>query len=386
MRPSTIIIIIVWVIVLCAIIAALVITKLQKNNKKEKDTDFPQKTEKKPRPVKAVRPVEEVKKPVEEVKLEPVAEKVETVEVDDQAEDFQEEEEPERVVQVVNGHKVFVQYNYSFKAKLILASPEVQQQYRDIINFVRPYGVKTSISWKQERIYLGRNTFAMLVFKGKKLCVAYALNPKEYEDTKYHVIDLSEVKRFAKTPTLLKITSERKQKYVLELLNIIFAKNELTSKEITPEEINIPKKTKEELIEDELIKVYTSDEATEETVVEQANVGDIIRKNVTITEAKQLITDDSAMEYVQVEENSSEKTYSKKDIINIDVLSKNFNADDLVNLETLKEKKLISAKVDYFKVLARGVLDKPLIIEAQDYSIDAIKMIVLTGGEVRKVK
>ncbi|MDE6408343.1 MAG: uL15 family ribosomal protein [Anaeroplasmataceae bacterium] len=46
----------------------------------------------------------------------------------------------------------------------------------------------------------------------------------------------------------------------------------------------------------------------------------------------------------------------------------------------------MSSKVDYIKVLARGVLDKPLIIEAQDYSIDAIKMIVLTGGEVRKVK
>lgn len=391
MRPSTIIIIVVWVIVLCAVIAALVITRLQKNNKNIKDKYSPEKTEKKPRPVKAVRPIEEVKKPVEEVKPEPVVEELqevdeEAVEVEEAAEDFQEEEESERVVQVVNGRKVFVQFNYSFKAKLILASPEVQQQYRDIINFVHPYGVKTSISWKQERIYLGRNTFAMLVFKGKKLCVAYALDPKEYENTKYHIIDLSEIKRFAKTPTLLKITSERKQKYVLELLNTLFTRNELASKEMKPEKIDFPNKTKDELIEENLIKVYTSDEITEGAVVEQANVGDIIRKNVTITEAKQLITDDSAMEYVQVEENSSEKSYSKKDIINIDVLSKNFNADDLVNLESLKEKKLISAKVDYIKVLARGVLDKPLIIEAQDYSIDAIKMIVLTGGEVRKVK
>ncbi|MCM1130514.1 MAG: uL15 family ribosomal protein [Anaeroplasma bactoclasticum] len=387
MRPSTLIIIIIWAVVICAIIAALVITRLQKNNKNTKDSYSSEKLEKKPRPVKAVRPVEDVKPTPVDKKVEEVVEpQVEAVEVEEQADDFQEEEEPERIVQVVNGRKVFVQYNYSFKAKLILASPEVQQQYRDIINYVRPYGVKTSVSWKQERIYLGRNTFAMLVFKGKKLCVAYALDPKEYEDTKYHVIDLSEVKRFVKTPTLLKITSERKQKYVLELLNTIFTRNELVFKEMEPEKIDIPKRTKDELIEENLIKVYTSDEVTEGTVVEQANVGDIIRKNVTITEAKQLITDDSAMEYVQVEENSSEKTYNKKEIINIDVLSKNFNSDDLVNLETLKEKKLISAKVDYIKVLARGVLDKPLIIEAQDYSIDAIKMIVLTGGEVRKVK
>ncbi|MDE6414283.1 MAG: uL15 family ribosomal protein [Anaeroplasmataceae bacterium] len=389
MRTTEIIVIVVWAVVACAIIALLIFAKLPKRNKVakaySKKVDKPRATEKKT----------VIEKPAEEVKPEPVVEKntIDNLEssiedADEQDNDFQEEEEPERVVQVVNGRKVFVQYNYSFKAKLILASPEVQQQYRDIINFVRPYGVKTSTSWKQERIYLGRNTFAMLVFKGKKLCVAYAFDPKRFEETKYHVIDLSEVKRFVKTPTLMKITSDRKQKYVLELLNTIFTENNLTRKEVEPQEIIIPKQTKEELIEDNLIKVYTSDEVTEGTVVEQANVGDIIRKNVTITEAKQLITDDSALEYVQVEESPSNKNtvYSKKDIINIDVLSKNFNADDLVNLETLKEKKLISSKVDYIKVLARGVLDKPLIIEAQDYSIDAIKMIVLTGGEVRKVK
>ncbi|MDE5547248.1 MAG: uL15 family ribosomal protein [Anaeroplasmataceae bacterium] len=395
MRINEIIIIVVWAVVICAIVALLIVAKLPKKSKFSKKPQQSRTTEKKTNIDKPVRDssTQKATKPVEEAKLEPVVEspKEDTLEDDseEQDNDFQEEEEPERVVQVVNGRKVFVQYNYSFKAKLILASPEVQQQYRDIINFVRPYGVKTSTSWKQERIYLGRNTFALLVFKGKKLCVAYALDPKDYVETKYRAIDLSEVKRFAKTPTLLKITSDRKQKYVLELLDYIFTNNGLVHKEVTPEEINIPKRTKDELIEENLIKVYTSDEVTEGTIVEQAKVGDIIRKNVTITEAKQLITDDSALEYVQVEENSSTKkntAYSKKDIINIDVLSKNFNSDDLVNLETLKEKKLISPKVDYIKVLARGILDKPLIIEAQDYSIDAIKMIVLTGGEVRKVK
>ncbi|MDE6660903.1 MAG: uL15 family ribosomal protein, partial [Anaeroplasmataceae bacterium] len=376
------------IILICGIVAVVVIAIgvlaffLVRNSKKKKAA---------PKAEPQVK-IEPIKEEVVEAKPEPKEEEkelstpLEDVE-DDKEEDFQVEEEPEKVVQVVNGRKVFVQFNYSFKAKLILASPEVQQQYRDILNFVRPFGVKTSLSWKQERIYLGRNTFAMLVFKGKKLCVAYAFDPKRFEGTKYHVRDLSEVKRFAKTPTLMKITSERKFKYVLELLNLIFTENDLEEEDYEGPAIVIPKQTRDELIEEKLIKVYTSEEVTEGTIVEQANVGEIIRKNVTINEAKQLITDDSALEYVQVEEDSSiNKSYNKKDIINIDVLSKNFNADDLVNLESLKEKKLISSKVDYIKVLARGVLDKPLIIEAQDYSIDAIKMIVLTGGEVRKVK
>ena len=98
-----------------------------------------------------------------------------------------------------------------------------------------------------------------------------------------------------------------------------------------------------------------------------------------------MISTDQVMEYVEVETNQSKVSHFKKDIINIDTLAQNFGPDELVNLEALKEKKLISSKVDHIKVLARGILDKPLIIEAQDFSIDAIKMIVLTGGQVRKV-
>lgn len=393
MRPTIIIVIVVWAVVLCIILGALIVSKTHKNSDKRSSSkgkksspvrkELPKTTP--VVPAQTSKPVEsEAPKPVETPA--PVEETVvEEVNEDKEDNNFQEEEEDEKVVQVVNGRKVFVQFNYSFRAKLILASKEVQQQYISLVNYVRSYGVKTSISWKQERIYLGRNTYAMLLFKGKKLCVSYALDPKEYEESKYHIIDLSEVKRFEKTPTLIKITSDRKLKYSYELLDIILGQNNLVKTEMEPEDIDIPVMTKDELIEEKLIKVYTSEEITEGTVVEKANVADIIKKNVTINEAKQLITDDSAMEYLQVEVSNTKKTYTKKDIINIDTISKNFKEDDLVNLETLKEKKLISPKVDYIKVLARGVLDKPLIIEAQDFSIDAIKMIVVTGGEVRKV-
>ncbi len=303
----------------------------------------------------------------------------------EEEESFLEEEQPENVVQIVNGKQIFVQYNYSFKAKLILSTPEVQAQYQVLLRYVKAYGIKTSISWKQERIYLGRNTYAMLVFKGKKLCVAYALNPKDYLDTKYRIIDLSEIKRFMKTPTLIKISSERKVKYALELFDILFEQNGLQYHEQEFEDVYIPKQSKEELIEEHLIKVYTSDTIEEGAILKPANVEDIIRKNITIEEARTLLTDDSILEYVDVVVGGQKKSYTKKDIINVDTLSKAFQENDLVNLETLKEKKLISSKVDFIKILGRGVLDKPLIVEAQDYSLDALKMIILTGGEARKI-
>ena len=75
----------------------------------------------------------------------------------------------------------------------------------------------------------------------------------------------------------------------------------------------------------------------------------------------------------------------KKGIINIDVLSASFEANDKVTLKSLKEKGLINKNIGYVKVLARGILNKPLEVELNDYSIEAVKMIILTGGKVKRV-
>ena len=72
----------------------------------------------------------------------------------------------------------------------------------------------------------------------------------------------------------------------------------------------------------------------------------------------------------------------KKEIANIDTISTAFTAGERVTLDTLKEKKLISGRACAVKILARGKLDKPLTVVADEYSIQAVKMILLTGGRV----
>lgn len=75
----------------------------------------------------------------------------------------------------------------------------------------------------------------------------------------------------------------------------------------------------------------------------------------------------------------------KRGVVNIDTLSLNFEAGERVDINVLKAKGLLARDVGYYKVLARGVLDKPLIIYANDFSISAVKMIALTGGEIYKL-
>ena len=64
----------------------------------------------------------------------------------------------------------------------------------------------------------------------------------------------------------------------------------------------------------------------------------------------------------------------------MDTLDANFAAGDTVTLEKLQEMKLVSVGTGRLKVLARGMLSKPLRVEADDFSMDALKMILVTGG------
>ena len=68
--------------------------------------------------------------------------------------------------------------------------------------------------------------------------------------------------------------------------------------------------------------------------------------------------------------------------INIGVINDHFEPGDEVTLDAIKAKKLLPKKVQRIKVLADGVLDRPLKVKAESFSIQAIKMIELTGGTV----
>ena len=104
-----------------------------------------------------------------------------------------------------------------------------------------------------------------------------------------------------------------------------------------------------------------------------------IVEQIVAEEADEMISDELALKTANYEEGAGQ---GKQGIINIGVLDQHFNANDVITLAELKKRKLISPKVGKMKILADGVLTKPLITKAESYSIQAIKMIELTGGTV----
>ncbi|MDE7439929.1 MAG: uL15 family ribosomal protein [Clostridia bacterium] len=109
---------------------------------------------------------------------------------------------------------------------------------------------------------------------------------------------------------------------------------------------------------------------------------DELRESVTAQEVDTLMEDDVAESLIEKSEVKTDRT--KQGIINIDTLSQNFKSGEVVTLDEIKKRIKGFSKTTYIKVLARGTLDKALTVEADSFSIQAVKMIVLTGGKVIK--
>ncbi len=77
----------------------------------------------------------------------------------------------------------------------------------------------------------------------------------------------------------------------------------------------------------------------------------------------------------------------RRGIVNIDVLDSTFDAGEEINIEEMKRRiSGFDKRMTHVKVLARGTVTKPLYIHADEYSIQAVKMILLTGGKAYRTK
>ena len=110
-----------------------------------------------------------------------------------------------------------------------------------------------------------------------------------------------------------------------------------------------------------------------------------VREVVTVDEARVEMTDETATHMIVETEHIVRIAKSgRKAIVNIDTISANFADGDTVDLAALQSKKLVGKKDVAVKILARGSLDKRLTVVADAFFADAVKMIVLMGGEARR--
>ena len=222
-------------------------------------------------------PVEEAveETPVEEAVEEPVEEVVYEEPVEEPAEEAPAEEAPaEEPVEVTptivptyidnEGNKIEIKYSRSFTANLIQADDTVKDFYGQLKNHIMSFkGVKTKISWKFDSYNKGRDQLFKMKLRGKTILLYCALDPEEFEKSKYHH-EAIDNKLFADVPMLLKIKSGLGLRKAKEIINIVMAKYGI---EPNPKATAVdyvkeyPYEDNEALLERKLVKVLEADSA-----------------------------------------------------------------------------------------------------------------------------
>ncbi|GEM_PF-6937421 len=110
----------------------------------------------------------------------------------------------------------------SFVGKMSQATKEQKEFYNDIKNHLLSYNrVNSRVSWHFDSFNIGRQKAVKIAFRGKTMVAYLALDPKKYAGTKYYPHDMSKKKKFADTPMMIKIKSERGVKFAKELIDAV---------------------------------------------------------------------------------------------------------------------------------------------------------------------
>ena len=176
--------------------------------------------------------------------------------------------------------QLVTRYRRSYLSRLAQSQGSIQDYYNAIKNLLLSYkGVKSRTSWNFESFNVGRTPLAKFNAKTRTLYIYIALSPEELVDTKYNFTDMSEKKKYAAVPVLLKVKGERKFKHALELITkLCEEKLQLPKKKNFVEvDYRMPFKTTEELVNEGIIKMMVaaipvSAPASEEAVIEEAPV------------------------------------------------------------------------------------------------------------------
>jgi hypothetical protein len=303
----------------------------------------------------------------------------------------------EKVIDRASGKEVVKRYNKSFKAKIIQASDETKAFYNSLKNEILSYeNTKSTIWWNCDSIHTGNKTIAKFAVHGDILCIYLALKLSDYNGTEYQV-EMAEGKRNVHVPCMYRVKNAKRAKLAKDLISQLALKMGLNRGATSRENYFSPYESTETLLRRGLIKeIGVKKMVTEQTrkltkeerenlhreCVEEAEK--LKREVVSALDVNNLMDDEVAI--VLVDDKHSAKSFTgKAEVVYIDKISANFKAGDVVNLKSLKRKGLVSEDAGGIKVLARGTLTKPLAVEACDYSLEAIKMILLTGGTVKRV-
>ena len=173
----------------------------------------------------------EEEKELEDFTLPPKRQPKKKKDADPEEVEFELEEEDTVFELAEDGFLIEVRYDRSFTARII-QNQKAKEFYSEIKNHALSFeGIKSKISWRADRFYLGRKPFFLAKVRGKTLCLYLALDPAEFENRIYHHQDVSDKKCYRKHPMMIRVRSDLGLRKAERLISLLAERLELTQTE-----------------------------------------------------------------------------------------------------------------------------------------------------------
>lgn len=280
------------------------------------------------------------------------------------------------------GEMIFLRLRRSFLARIALADEGVRALFATVRAQLLTFrGVRERVSWGGASYYCGRILLARVVANTKSLAVSLAADPQEAARAGVHFRDLSDRKRFAAVPVRCKVTGERSLRAALSLVRAIAERQGLQGG-ATVQPFTFPPADRAQLTARGLIRTDARRASGER--VSEGELRALLTAGATLETFSAAFALRRASRrtarLLAGEEGPQVGSRAARALVNLDTLSANYEAGERVDIGSLREKGLVDRRATACKVLARGGLDKPLTVEAEEFSLAAERMIAQTGG------
>ena len=339
-------------------------------------------------PEKEEAPAEEAAPAAEEAPAEEAEEDAEEAEEEDEEEEeenpydeeeeAQEEEAPEHEKTLESSIEVqeYVAVDENgqpkkikrkFNTKMMFAPYETKEYYNEVKNYLMMYRAKGRCSARCES-FRYKGLVAKLALGGKAIKVFLALDPAIIEQyPKYRLKDVSEKKQYAEVPVMIKVRSDRALKYCKELIDLMFA-NRLVKPKRNFEPTNF------------ITQLIPNGEAILGNLGMEAWY---LQDTMNVNGIPEEMPDD-LIDYLPMIPGDPLDEEEEEAVVYLDTLCLHFEEGSVIQLDMLKSAH-ICQKGNILRVKARGTLDRKLIIYAEKFDDDALKMILCTNGTAIRI-
>lgn len=271
--------------------------------------------------------------------------------------------EPESECSRDRNAKFMPRARFDFDLKLKLSDERIKSYYSAIRNRFRLYGARAYTKGKRENYQNGAELFGRFVFKNKSLllCLPLSLDDLRFADMKFERIYLGGVAAFKELPFGFKVGSKKSVPIALKLVDAVAQDKSAEKKTIPPVD-------------------YVSVFSGEVSFAHKLGYGHLVGQKCRLSDARAI---DDRFADIVCKESFGAKGVSPY-VITVGELSRLFSSGDSVSIGELHKKGLAKG-YDRLKVVEDKLLSKRLFVEAAGFSADAIKMIVLSGGEAVKL-